>query len=147
MKSSIPLTFLFLILMAAPAPAQNLWPVSFGYWCNYPDRYMPDLRAADHSMTHADQMAGLDDHQLRTLMQSRSQAMSRHELESYHTPNMLAPIYPSEEKPETESPKLPADVGSPAAPAVAPPPRTPAPFPTPPPADAASTPAQPLPKP
>ena len=54
MKNSLSLSLLFLVFTAAPAPAQNLWPVSFSYWCSYPDRYMPDLLGADHSMAHAE---------------------------------------------------------------------------------------------
>jgi hypothetical protein len=149
MKNALVLSFLLLMLSAAPAPAQNLWPVSFGYWCNYPDRYMPDLRAADHSMAHADQMAGLDDHPLRTLMQSRNQAMSRYELESYHRPNMLPAIYPSDDEKAPASPaSAPASSPDSGSAAAAPPPgHSPSPFPSTAPARDNSVPPQSLPKP
>lgn len=146
MKNALVLSVLFLMLNAAPAPAQNLWPVSFGYWCNCPDRYMPDLRAADYSMARADQMAGMDDHPLLILMQSRDQAMSRHELARYHSPNMLPPIYPGHD--EKAPPSAPAAAsGSTPAPVTPPPTRSPSPLPSTQPTGDASVPPRTTPKP
>ena len=96
MRYSIAVSSLFLVVAAAPASAQNIWPVSFSYWCNYPDRYMPDLLGADHSLAHANQLDGLDGGALRGLLQDRSRAMSQRELQGYHGPNMLAPIFPTD---------------------------------------------------
>jgi hypothetical protein len=120
MKNSLLLLILFLILTGTPARAQNIWPVSFGYWCGYSDRYMPDLVGADQSMAHADQLSDLDGEGLRGLMQSRSRAMSQRELSSYHSPNMLEAIYPTDDKPRSPASEPPAGGRSSSLPEVAP---------------------------
>lgn len=142
MRSSVLLSFLFLIFIAVPAPAQNIWPVSFGYWWNCPDRHMPDLLGADHSIAHAQGLANLCDEELRGAMQNRNQAMSQQELSRYNSPSMLPPIYPdSASSDSTKSPST-SDKPSSSAPASAPPPSpSGSPFPSVPPSEAAPGPA------
>ncbi len=123
MRASRLLGLVCVLFLAAPARAQNIWPVSFAYWWDCPDPYLPDLRAADHSVEHARALAGLDDHALRDVMQTRNQWMSQRELSLYNSPNMLPPIYPPTAAPGTSS----EHATSPENPAPAVPPSTAAP--------------------
>jgi hypothetical protein len=93
MKNALSLFFLLLLLGASPASAQNIWPVSFSYWFGCPDRYMPDLQGADHSIAHARDLDRLGVDELRGVMSHRNQAMSLHELGRYNIPSMLPAIY------------------------------------------------------
>jgi hypothetical protein len=140
MKSSFLLSFLFMVCIAVPAPAQNIWPVSFSYWFDCPDRYMPDLHGADHSIAQAQGLANLCDEEFRGAMQYRNQAMSQQELSRYNNPNMLPPIYPDSQKSESAKSPSSADKPSSSAPA-APPARTGSPSPSAPPPAAAPGPA------
>jgi hypothetical protein len=131
MKGSLLLSFLCLIFLAGPAPAQNIWPVSFSYWFDCPDRFMRDLHGADLSIIHAQGLAGLCDEELRGTMQNRNQAMSQHELSLYNSPNMLPPIYPDSEKSDPANSPSAADKPSGSPPASsAPPARSSSPFPS-----------------
>jgi hypothetical protein len=94
MRTAILLSGLLVFISGRSASAQNIWPVSFGYWFNCPDRHMPDFLGADQSIDRAKMLDHLCVDEIRGVMSLRSQAMSQQELARYNSPNMLPPIFP-----------------------------------------------------
>ena len=107
MRNVILLSGLFVLIGGRPASAQNIWPVSFGYWFPCPDSNMPDFLGADQSIERASVLDRLCVDEIRGVMNLRSQSMSQQELARYNSPNMLPPIYP-----ESASPSHPAGAGA-----------------------------------
>ena len=94
MRKVVLLSGLVVLFGGRPASAQNLWPVSFGYWFPCPDPHMPDLLGADQSIDRARMLDRLCVEEIRGVMSLRSQAMGQQELTRYNSANMLPPIYP-----------------------------------------------------